>query len=416
MKRFTLSAWLLIPILAVVVLLLGSSFFSGAALERAGVLPGSTGAAAQGEPQGFDVFWQAWDIVQANYVDQAAKDTTKLTYGAISGMVDALGDTEHSRFLSPDDLKAEQDELAGRLEGIGAELVIRDGVPTILAPIPGSPAEKAGLKPGDIITTVDGQDVTGLSLSELGAKVRGPAGSKVTLTINRAGATTTLHFTIERAHITVDSVTWAMLPGHPVAHILISQFSQGTTDQLASALQAARQAGASAIVLDLRNNTGGLQNEAIGVASQFLSSGLVQKERQADGTINHVPVRPGGVATDIPLVTLINEGTASSSEIVAGALQDQNRAKLVGHTTFGTGTLLATYNLKDGSALLLGVAEWLTPNGRQIWHQGIKPDIAIDLAPSATPLFPSEEGQLTPADLAASSDAQLLRALQELGR
>jgi carboxyl-terminal processing protease len=219
---------------------------------------------------------------------------------------------------------------------------------------------------------------------------------------------------IQRAEINVQNVTWTMLPGSKIAHIRIGAFSQGVTDGLQNALESAKKAGASGAVLDLRNDPGGLLNEAVGVASQFLKNGNVLLEKDAQGNTKAIQVQPGGVATDLPLVVLVNQGTASAAEIVSGALQDANRARLVGETTFGTGTVLNTYPLSDGSALLLATQEWLTPKGRVIWHQGIVPDVALALPSGQTILSPESERGLNAQGLQASGDVQLGRAIQIL--
>jgi carboxyl-terminal processing protease len=196
-----------------------------------------------------------------------------------------------------------------------------------------------------------------------------------------------------------------------VVHVRIAGFSQGVTRDLQQALTALEQQGLTHVVLDLRNNPGGLLNEAVATASQFLSGGTVLLVRDAHGTTTPVPVQKQGVAPGLPLVVLINQGTASAAEIVAGALQDAHRAVLVGETTFGTGTVLKPFPLSDGSALMLAIEEWLTPNGRVIWHQGIAPDVVVSLTPPAIPLLPETERTVTAAQLQASDDAQLLRAV-----
>jgi carboxyl-terminal processing protease len=239
-------------------------------------------------------------------------------------------------------------------------------------------------------------------------------GSPVTLGVLHQGETEIVELSLVREQISVPSVTWTMAPGTTFAHVLVSEFADHSSDELVRALQAARAAGATGVVLDLRNDPGGLRDEAIAVASQFLKDGTVVIEQDAGGHRTFHPVKGGGVAVDLPLVVLVNEGTASSAEIVAGAIKDHRRAELVGSTTFGTGTVLTTYPLADGSALLLGTTEWLTPNGDRIWHHGIAPDVAVDLPPTAVPLEPTTEAGLTPDQLRANADAQLLRALQEL--
>lgn len=407
--------WAIVFITCILTLALSSAAFT-AGFVVGHNNPTATAVAAQptSVSADFDVFWQAWNLVQKNYVDQQAVDPTKMTYGAISGMLNSLGDVGHTRFLTPQDLKDEQQSLSGQLEGIGAEISTRDGAPTIVAPIPGSPAQKAGIRPGDQILKVDGKDVSSMTLDQIVNLVRGPAGTNVTLTVMHEGDTTSTDITIKRAKITIPSVTWSMLPGTTYAHILLSQFANNATAELVSAVDDARQAGATAIIFDLRNDPGGLLDEAVGVTSQFVKEGNVLLVQDAKGNKTPMTVRGGGKATSIPMVTLINEGTASSAEIVAGALQDHQRSQLIGKTTFGTGTVLSTYHLSDGSAILLGTEEWLTPNGRQIWHNGIKPDVEVTLPSGATPLTPEQENGMTADQLQKSQDTQLLRAIQEL--
>jgi carboxyl-terminal processing protease len=397
-----------------VVLFAVLAFVAGAAADRSRVLPVATlpglplASTPDSIPLDDSLVHEAANVVAQNYVDRVAIQRRTLTYGAIGGLVDALGDVGHSRFLSPDDLRQQQEALQGRLEGIGVEITRRNGALTI-TPIPGSPAQEAGLRPGDILLRVDGQDVSDLSLEQVSQLVRGPAGSTVTLEVFHPGESTLRTVTVTRQQLTVPSVTWAMARGTTAAHVLISQFAEHTGADLAGALRSARAAGASSIVLDMRNDPGGLRDEAVAAASQFLAAGIVLIEQDAQGNRTTFPVQPGGAATDLPLVVLINQGTASSAEIVAGALQDHRRATLVGTTTFGTGTVLSTFFLSDGSALLLGTHQWLTPEGRLIWRRGIPPDIRVELPADQLPTRPVEE-----AHGVAEPDVQLARALQEL--
>jgi carboxyl-terminal processing protease len=404
-----------LAVLLALVLVL-SGYLTGLTVGRASASSGPSAGEPTAVASTFAVFWQAWGLAQQHYVDRQALDATRMTYGATEGMLDALGDDGHTRFLSPDDVKSEQDALSGQIVGIGVEVSMRNGQPIVLAPIAGSPAQQAGLRSGDTIEAVNGQSTDGLSISQVTRVIHGPAGAPVTLTIVHPGETAPVDVSIVRASITVPSVSWAILPGTDTAQVLVSQFAEHSTDELAQALTAARAAGATSLILDLRNDPGGIRDEAVGVASQFLTDGDVLIERNARGEQHPYPVRPGGVAVDAPLAVLIDEGTASSAEIVAGALQDHRRGPLIGSTTFGTGTVLSMYPLSDGSAIYLGTAEWLTPSGRQIWHHGITPDDAVPLPPSARPLTPDDVRTLSAADLAASQDAQLLRALQAVGR
>lgn len=391
-----------------------AAFTAGFVVGQGNKTATNTAAQATSTPANFDVFWQAWNLVKKDYVDQKATDSQTMMYGAIEGMLNSLGDVGHTRFLTPQQLQDEQQSLSGQLEGIGAEVSVKNGQPVVVAPIPGAPAQKAGIRAGDVIVKVDGKDVSNMALDDLVNLIRGPAGTKVTLTVIHSGDTAQTDITIVRAKITVPSVTWSMLPGTTYAHILVSQFASNATADLVSAINDAQQAGATAIVFDLRNDPGGLLDEAIGVTSQFVKQGNVLLVQNAKGDRTPMPVRGGGKATTIPMVTLINNGTASASEIVAGALQDHKRSQMIGDTTFGTGTVLSTYHLSDGSAILLGTEEWLTPNGRQIWHNGITPDIKVSLPSGVTPLTPEQETGMTIQQLQNSKDTQLLKAIQVL--
>ena len=362
----------------------------------------------------FKLLAEAWNAIGQHYVDRSAVQPRKMTYGAISGMVDSLGDTGHSGFLSPEMVEAERIIEAGQFAGIGAEIQMKDDKVVIVAPMDGSPAKKAGVRPGDIIVKVGGAKTDGLSLPEVVRKIMGPAGTHVTLTLKdpRTGEERTL--TIRRATITLHSVTWRILPDLRIAHVRIAFFSKGTSQELEKALAEIGRQRAHGVVLDLRNDPGGLLDMAIGAASQFLEGGKVLQEKDAKGGVRAVAVETNVRKCGLPLVVLINAGTASASEIVAGALQDAKRAVLVGETTFGTGTVLNPIPLSDGSALLLAVMEWLTPNGRTIWHKGIVPDVKVALPADVPPLLPEAEQGMTLAQLKSSKDAQLLRAIDYL--
>jgi carboxyl-terminal processing protease len=331
-------------------------------------------------------------------------------------MVDSLGDTGHSRFLTPQMVKQERNLTRGSFEGIGAEVQMKNGQLVIVAPIDGSPAQKAGLKPGDVILKVNGQEVSGLPIDQAVDRILGPAGTQVKLTILNPTTTETRDVTLVRASIIVRSISWHVLPGTNVADLRIATFSRGVAEDLRKALLAIQKEKITGLILDLRNNPGGLLDEAVSTASQFLSAGNVLLEKNAAGKISPVPVKSGGAAVSLPLVALINGGTSSGAEIVAGALQDAHRAKLVGQKTFGTGTVLQTFSLSDGSALLLAVEEWLTPDGNVIWHHGISPDIVVPLPPDVSPLIPAKEEGLTAEEFRKSKDVQLLSALDLLLR
>ena len=388
-----------------------------------GIVIGSTGlggifagsAANAEQPEEFDIFWQAWDTVQRHFVDREALDPQVMTYGAIRGMVEALGDEGHTSFLTAEERERQTTELSGTFFGIGAQLGVREQLPVIVAPFDGSPADQAGVKAGDIILRVDGEDVTSLPLNDIVTLIRGPEGTDVTLSLLRPEENITVEVTITRGEIKVPAATWAMIPGTSIALIRLSQFTANGEADIIRSLREAQEAEATAMILDVRNNPGGLLEQAINVTSQFLEDGNVLLEEDADGNRRAYAVKEGGIGTELPMVVLINGGSASSSEILAGAVQDHARGELVGQTTFGTGTVLQPYILKDGSALLLGTRQWLTPEGRLIRKQGISPDYEVPLPIEADLLTPEEVEELEPEEIAASEDAQLLKAIEVLG-
>ncbi len=394
-------------------LLLSVAFGAGLFVANTNLLtPGVVRTADQ--PPQFDVFWQAWNLVQTDFVDRQALDPARLTYGAIRGMVEALGDTGHTSFLTPEEREARMTSIAGKFTGIGAQLGVENGLPIIVAPFDGSPAQAAGVKAGDIILEVNGEDVSELTLTQIAEKVRGPADSQVTLTLFRSAENRSLDIMVTRGEITIPAVSWSMIPETTVGLIRLSQFSSQATEEIVEAVQGAKAAGATGLVVDVRNNPGGLLDQAIKVTSQFIQDGNVLLEEDAEGNRNPFPVEPGGQATDLPIVVLVNAGTASSSEIFAGAIQDHQRGQVVGETTFGTGTVLQPYTLTDGSELLLGVKQWLTPDGRLIRNQGIQPDVAVPLPTGADQLLPSQVQAMTLDDIRAGQDTQMQKALELL--
>ena len=408
MHRRFFSLWQL----SVLLISVGVGLVGGVLLDRQGLVafaPSPTGA-TETAPN-WRLLAEVWHTIQRFYVERSAVQPHRLTYGAINGMVDALGDTGHSSFLTPEMVDLMRSVTEGQFEGIGAEIQMKDKRVVIVAPLDNSPAQRAGLRPGDIILQVNQESVTRLPLEQVVQRIRGSRGTTVTLILLDPNTEQTRDVTVVRERVAVHNVTWQQLPGTTVVHVRIAGFSQGVTKDLRQALTALEQQGLTHIVLDLRNNPGGLLNEAVATASQFLSSGMVLLVRDAHGTTTPIPIQKQGVAPGLPLVVLINQGTASAAEIVAGALQDAHRAVLVGETTFGTGTVLKPFTLSDGSALMLAIEEWLTPNGRVIWHQGIAPDVVVSLTPPATPLLPDTERTLTAAQLQASDDAQLLHAV-----
>lgn len=410
MRRLAIISIIAVGLFALTVV----AFGAGVAVGSSGFFFEPRTVYAQDQPPEFQVFWQVWQIVNHHFVDREVLKPANLTYGAVNGLISALGDEGHSRFLTPDEASRQQTDISGKFFGIGAQVGMREGLPVIVAPIDGSPAYRAGVKAGDIIIEVDGEDVTTLPLNEIVDRIRGEEGAEVVLTLFRPDTNESLEIPIIRGEISISAANWTMVPGTDVALIRMSQFNSNLSDELIKVLKEAKEAGAARLIVDVRNNPGGLLEQAIAVTSQFLIEGDVLLQEDAEGKREAFPVRTGGVAPDIPLVVLVNGGSASAAEIFAGAIQDHQRGTLVGETTFGTGTVLQPFQLDDGSALLLGTSQWLTPKGRLIRKHGIEPDVVVDVPAGATLLSPFELKELTVSELLESEDAQLLKALELL--
>jgi carboxyl-terminal processing protease len=332
------------------------------------------------QPSEFAIFWEAWSLVNNYFVDQDKIDFRQMTYGAIQGMLNSLGDENHTVFFSPEVAERQQSMLDGSFEGIGAYVSSEDGIFTIIAPIFGSPAEEAGLLAGDIVLAVDGIDVTGKEQFEVISMIRGPSGTPVTLTVLRPDSGAQLELTIVRGRINIDSVLWSRIPGSEFAYVQITQFAGDTSSELRTALQEIleEERPVAGIVLDLRNNPGGYLQEALRVASQFLPEGdVILHEKDARGEITTYRSQGAGLAREMRLVVLVNPGSASAAEILAGSLQENGRAKVIGEATVGTGTVLRPFTLSDGSVVRLGVTNWLTPGLHLIKGEGIQPDVVI---------------------------------------
>ncbi|HEX5015172.1 MAG TPA: S41 family peptidase [Candidatus Limnocylindrales bacterium] len=356
---------------------------------------------------------QAWDTLHEKYVAADELNDRDLAYGAIDGMTEAIGDTGHTEFMTPEERKARNDALQGSYVGIGAEVdTAPDGLPMIVGVFRGSPAEKAGLHAGDVVLTVDGRTTVGETLDTTVSWVRGERGTTVVLTVRNGADGPVRTVKVVRDDVHIEPVSWAMIPGTQTAMLRLEQFSSGASKDLHDALEQINKAGAERLVFDLRGNPGGYVNEAVAIASEFLPSGTVYQERNAEGETKATEVKPGGIATEIPMVVLVDEGTASAAEIVSGAIQDAGRAQLVGAKTFGTGTVLGEFELADGSALRIGTVEWLTPKGRVIWHEGIEPDIAVARPAETDPIVPDDLGSMSAAQAKSIADPQLARALQ----
>jgi carboxyl-terminal processing protease len=405
-------------IVTVVALALVATFSAGIGVGGAVVtaIGGSSTATpnpASATATDLELFAEAWDTIQRRYVARGELDDRSLIYGAIDGLTEAVGDTGHTDFLTPEERQARSQALSGSYVGIGVRIdLTEDGRPRIVAVFPDSPAAAAGLAAGDVIVEVDGQSTTGTTIDEVASRVRGEPGTTVNLAVSAAGTGPVRSMAVVRADVPVHPVSWTMVPGTTTALVRLEQFSTGAADEVSVALTDARTDGAERVVLDLRGNPGGYVTEAVGVASQFLATGVVYIERDADGKETAHQVTGAGVATDLPLVVLVDGHTASSSEIVSGALQDAGRATIVGQTTYGTGTVLGEFPLADGSALRIGTVEWLTPQGRRIWHAGITPDVPVAGAEGTLPLLPDAIASMSADQLATLADPQMVRALE----
>lgn len=352
---------------------------------------------AGGEPEHFGVFWEAMEALRKDFYGEMPTDQ-ELTYGAIRGVLDLLGD-ENTSLLDPESAEFFTSDLSGSFEGIGARVDLAPGGGVLVVePFEGQPAFEAGIQRDDVIIRVDGVDVTQMSLSEAIQLIRGPRGTQVRLTIKRPTEPDLIEITVTRARIDVPVVTTEMLEGG-IAYLRLAEFNGRSPELVRRALRDLLQNDPKGLILDLRGNPGGLLDAAVEVASQFVGEGNILIERFKDGKETPYPARRGGLATEIPLAVLINEGSASASEIVAGAIQDAGRGPLIGKATFGKGSVQVPHRLSDGSLLRVTTARWFTPKGRGIEEEGLQPDIEVDR---------------TLEDRAAGRDPQLDRAVEYL--
>ena len=350
------------------------------------------------EDELFKPFWEAWQIVHDQYLIQPVDDE-KMMQGAIRGMMDSLGDP-HTAYMDPVEYSDANAELEG-YSGIGAWVNTEGEYLTITAPMKGSPAETVGLQAGDQIISIDGVDMTGILAEVARQKVLGEAGTQVTLTILREGVEQPFNVTITRAQITIPSTEYRIIENE-IAYLRLSAFSSTTKDEIHSALLDLFSQNPRGLILDLRYNSGGYLAAAIEVTSEFLSDGVAAYEEYGNGSRETFYVSGEGIATEIPMVVLVNEWSASASEIVAGALQDQGRAQLVGVTTFGKGTVQNWIALSDNEgAIRVTIARWLTPNEHNVTDIGLTPDVEVTISD---------------ADIEAEIDTQLNRATEILSQ
>ena len=354
-------------------------------------------------PGDLGVVWEAWSLLNRDYVDPSELNGEDFSERAIRGMLTVLNDPQ-TAYLSPEIMKGSfQDVFRGNFEGIGAHVNMnRDGQLIIVKPIPGGPAEAAGIKPGDIILEANGESLEGMSLLEAVGKVRGPKGSTVELLVKHLGALDPVLIAVVRDEIPLVSVRLRSQPDDRFAHVRIEQFYPTPPDDLRETVLQAVDSGAEGIILDVRDNDGGTLDSVVGIASLFLNpeDDLVLYVEKGDGTRQNWPVRPGlQIANEVPMVMLINERSASSSEVLAGALQDHGRATIIGEQSFGKGSVNILRPLSNGGGLYITIAHWHTPTGRLIHGEGITPDIEV-----------------THRDAQEQDVQQLRRAIEELTR
>ncbi len=345
-------------------------------------------------PPEFGVLFEVYSALMEDHYNRAGLDPTTLSRGAIRGMLDALDD-DHAAYLDPELFNTEQERFRGSFEGIGAEVSARNGRIIVVAPIPNTPAEAAGIRSGDEILEVDGVSTEGMGIFDVVAKIRGPEGTPVTLLVLHQNDSSPVLITITRGVVKVSTVDVRILSGG-IAHLQVHFFGENTSSDFNEALDRIRRLKARGLVLDIRDNPGGRVDAVVAMTSQFLNSGLVLYQVDGWDRRTDYAVRSGGRAKDIPMVTLINDFSASSSEIMAGALRDHNRSQLIGVKTFGKGSVNVQRSLSDGSGIYYSIARWFTPSGSLIEGEGIEPDIEV------------------PSDPEGTADPQLDRAIEEL--
>ena len=329
-------------------------------------------------PQEFDTFWEAWSFLENQFYGPLPADSERV-YGAIRGMVASFGD-QHTAFIDPARAAVMDENIQGSFEGIGASVGLDDsGRLVINDPYPDRPAFLAGLRRGDVVVKVDGRSIKDLTLYESVSLIRGPAGSKVVLTIVREGDSEPFEVSVTRTKIDIELVQSELLEDR-IGYVQLAQFANGAGDKVGEAVEDLIDQGAGAIIFDLRSNPGGLLSESVNVSSLFIKDGPIVIEKLKQGREKVFTARESRrPAVDVPLVVLVNAGSASASEIVAGAVQDRERGVIIGEQTFGKGSVQLPHDLADGSELRVTIAEWLTPNHRQIHEQGVTPDIVVEM-------------------------------------
>ena len=324
-----------------------------------------------------DTFWQVWNLIHENYVDKGSLKTEDLVNGAIDGMVGAIGDP-HTVFFPPKESKAFAEQIKGAFGGVGIEIGNRDGLLTVIAPITDTPAARAGVLAGDKILKIDDKTTEGMSIEEAVSLIRGTVGTSVTLSIARGTSGTLKPYKLTRETIKIPAVKWEMVDGN-VAHLEVLVFNQNVDQEFHKAAVEITKSGAKKIILDLRNNPGGLLDSAVNLAGYFQDEGqTVTIEREGNGS-EHVFKSPrNGLLKNYPVVVVINKGSASASEILAGALRDNRNITVVGETSYGKGSVQDIFNLPKGASIKITFAKWFTPKGTSIDKNGIEPNIKVE--------------------------------------
>jgi carboxyl-terminal processing protease len=346
----------------------------------------------------FSLFWKAWDTLKEKHINRKDLDAQKMVYGAISGMLKATGDP-YTSFFDPEENKAFYQDLGGSFDGIGAELGVKDNLLTVIAPLDESPAQKAGLRAGDKILKIGDKIISDMSIDESVALIRGKKGTEVKLTILPNGEKETKEISIIRDTIEIKSIKLEF-KDNDIAHIEITKFGENTDQEFNDATKILLAKNTKGIILDLRNNPGGLLDQSISIANRMIPKGkIIVSEEDSFGKKENFFTKGGDSLSAIPMVVLINEGSASASEILAGALKDNQNITLIGEKSFGKGTVQELINLPHGSSIKVTVAKWLTPNGEYIMEKGINPDIEV---------------KMTVDDYKNDKDPQLEKALEVL--
>ena len=387
---------LVMMVLSIIVVSLAFLSGFGAGFSLAPARPASVAAAGE-EPSEFAVFWEAWHLIENEFYGDLPT-MQEVTYGAIRGVLVSIGD-DGTSFIDPERAAVMREDVTGSFEGIGAIVnMLPNGRLIIIEPLQGRPAAQAGLQQGDLVLKVDDTPIQNMTLTEAVSLIRGPAGTTVRLTILRKGVKEPFEVAIVRERIEIEVIESRMLDDD-IAYVRLTEFNAKATQELEESLRELMAQEPKGLIFDLRSNPGGFLQTSVEVASQFLDEGLVLTEKGKDDFERDYPVESGGLATKVPLVVLVNAGSASASEIVAGAIQDSGRGVLIGGRTFGKGSVQLPHTLSDGSELRVTIARWFTPKGREIQGIGILPDIEVEI---------------TQEDLEAGQDPQLERAVEYL--